>query len=299
MRNIAEQPGAVRSRSCDGYRPAATLRIGFVLHVMQVAGAEMLVAETIRRLAGRITPTIFCLDAIGTLGEQLQAEGVEVVCLGRRPGRDWRMVWRLAHELRTRRIEVMHAHQYTPFFYAALAKSWFRRRPRLIFTEHGRHYPDIVSRLRSITNHVLLHRFADAINACCAFSAQSLHTVDGFPMRRVDVIENGIDVSRYGAVSDRAALRRRLGLDTEPPLHRDGGAIAPGQRSYNVAARLRPGCDRPGGRGPVAGRRRQTARAAGGARRSPGTDQPGALPRRSCRCAGLAASGRSVRADVR
>ncbi|HBI44866.1 MAG TPA: hypothetical protein DDY78_18725, partial [Planctomycetales bacterium] len=52
-------------RSAARPRASSTVRVGFVLHVMQVAGAEMLVAETVRRLAGRIVPTIFCLDAIG------------------------------------------------------------------------------------------------------------------------------------------------------------------------------------------------------------------------------------------
>jgi hypothetical protein len=61
------------------------IRIAFVLHAMQVAGAEVLVAETIRRLLGGIAPVIFCLDAVGAIGERLQVEGVDVVCLGRRP----------------------------------------------------------------------------------------------------------------------------------------------------------------------------------------------------------------------
>ncbi|HVS40424.1 MAG TPA: glycosyltransferase, partial [Gemmataceae bacterium] len=165
-------------------------RVGFVLHAMQVAGAEVLVAETIRRLSGRVTPVIFCLDAVGAIGERLRAEGVEVVCLGRRPGRDWRVAWRLARLLRGHAVEVIHAHQYTPFFYAALAKLLCRRPPRLIFTEHGRHYPDIVSRLRRTVNRLVLHRLADAVNACCAFSAASLDRVEGFPARRIEVIEN-------------------------------------------------------------------------------------------------------------
>lgn len=204
------------------------LRVGFVLHVMQVAGAEMLVAEAVRRLAGRITPTIFCLDSVGALGERLRGEGVEVVCLGRRPGRDWRAAWRLARELRARAVEVIHAHQYTPFFYAALAKRLsFPRAPRLIFTEHGRHYPDIVSRLRRTANRVLLHHSADAMNACCAFSADSLHRIDGFPARRVEVIENGIDLSRYYPAANRNALRRGLGLD-------------PGRRYLACVARFHP-----------------------------------------------------------
>src|SRR5262249_9958342 len=98
------------------------IRVAFVLHVMQVAGAEVLVAETIRRLAGRIEPSVLCLDAVGPLGEELLAEGVPVLALGRRPGRDLGAAWRLARQLRARRVEVMHAHQYTPFFYAALAR---------------------------------------------------------------------------------------------------------------------------------------------------------------------------------
>ena len=72
------------------------VRVAFVLHVMQVAGAEVLVAETIRRLAQLIEPVVLCLDAIGTIGERLLAQGVPVICLGRKPGRDWRLALRMA-----------------------------------------------------------------------------------------------------------------------------------------------------------------------------------------------------------
>ena len=93
---------------------SAPVRVGFVVHVMQVAGAEVLVRETVRRLGSRIHPTIFCLDAIGPIGEELRADGVDVVCLGRRPGWDFSASRRLAAEATTRRIEVLHAHQYGP-----------------------------------------------------------------------------------------------------------------------------------------------------------------------------------------
>lgn len=189
------------------------LRVAFVLHVMQVAGAEVLVAETIRRLVGQIEPTIFCLDAVGALGERLQKEGVEVISFGRRPGRDWRVAWRMAREVRARGIEVLHAHQYTPFFYSALARLLCWKAPRVIFTEHGRHYPDVVSPRRRFANRLVFDRLADAVNAVCAFSAGSLSRIDGFSADRIEVIENGIDVSRYGPAADRTALRQQLGLD--------------------------------------------------------------------------------------
>lgn len=189
------------------------MRVGFVVHVMQVAGAEVLVAETVRRLRGRIEPTIFCLDALGTLGERLRAEGVEVVCLGRRPGRDWRVAWRLARAARERRVEVLHAHQYTPFFYSALARILSFSELRVVLTEHGRHYPDLVRPLRRAVNRLVLDRLADAVNACCAFSAEGLAHVDGFAGARIEIIENGIDLARYRLAGDREALRRDLGLD--------------------------------------------------------------------------------------
>ena len=90
--------------------------------------------------------------------------GVPIVCLGRRPGRDWRVVARLARELRRRRIDVIHAHQYTPFFYSALARVLARGRPRLMFTEHGRHFPDVVGRTRRLLNRWLLARLSTEIN---------------------------------------------------------------------------------------------------------------------------------------
>ncbi len=189
------------------------IRVGFVLHAMQVAGAEVLVAETIRRLGPRIEPTIICLDFVGALGERLRGEGVEVVSLDRKPGRDWRLVRRMLPVLNRRRIEVLHAHQYSPFFYAALAKPLALHRTRLIFTEHGRHFPDVVSKYRRALNRAMLSHLADAINACCQFSADALSNIDGFPRRRIEVIPNGIDVTRYSQAVDRTELRKRLGID--------------------------------------------------------------------------------------
>jgi glycosyltransferase involved in cell wall biosynthesis len=195
-----------------GTRP---IRVGFVVHVMQVAGAEVLVCETIARLGPRISPVVFCLDQIGPLGERLQQQGVPVVAFNRRPGVDWRLVPRMAREIRERGIDVVHAHQYTPFFYAAMAARISGRRPRVIFTEHGRHYPDVVSWKRRLGNRILFDRLADEVTAVCDFSAKSLADKDGFAARRITVIPNGIDIERYQAVPDRDDLRRRLGLASD------------------------------------------------------------------------------------
>jgi len=150
------------------------IKVGFVLHVMNVAGAEVLVAETVRRLRARIAPVIFCIDEVGALGQRMREEGVDVIAFDRRPGLDLRVAWRMAAEIRARALDVVHAHQYTPFFYGSIAARLSHVRPRVIFTEHGRHFPDVVSPKRWIINRVVFDRLADNVNAVCEFSARAL-----------------------------------------------------------------------------------------------------------------------------
>ncbi len=52
------------------------IRVGFVMHFMHMAGAEVLVREIIHRLHGLIEPTVICLDTVDQIGEELRAEGV-------------------------------------------------------------------------------------------------------------------------------------------------------------------------------------------------------------------------------
>jgi glycosyltransferase involved in cell wall biosynthesis len=121
----------------------------------------------------------------------------------------------MARAIRDRGIEVVHAHQYTPFFYSALAKPLCGFRPKIILTEHGRHYPDRVSPLRRAVNRLVLDRLADAVTACCRFSAEGLTKTDGFAGARVEIVENGIEVERYGPPADKSLAKEDVGLDPE------------------------------------------------------------------------------------
>ena len=207
----------------DSRRPSpgggAPVRVAFVVHAMQVAGAEVLIRETIRRLGKRIEPGIVCLDRVGAIGEELAAQGVPVVCLERKPGLTPRTGLKLARALAPLRPEVVHAHQYTPFFYAALAKPLLRP-ARLVLTEHGRHFPDAVSSARRAVNRLALDPLADAVTACCEFSRRALTVKDGFRGSRIELVENGIDPEQYRpnlGAAERAELCESLGL---PPGRR-------------------------------------------------------------------------------
>src|SRR4030095_5835496 len=137
------------------------------------------------------------IDDVGALGHRMLEEGVNVVAFHRRPGLDVGIAWRMAAEIRARALDVVHAHQYTPFFYGSIAASLSRVQPRVIFTEHGRHFLDVVSPKRWVVNRALFDRLSDDVNAVCEFSARALRDKDGFVRRAIEVIPNGVDLPRY------------------------------------------------------------------------------------------------------
>ncbi len=181
------------------------------MHLMQVAGAEVLVTQIIERLVADIEATVFCLDALGELGQRLREAGVPVIVLDRKPGLDRKVARRLADEVRAREIEVLHAHQYTPFFYSALSRMLYRSPAKIVFTEHGRHYPDVVSAKRHSANRLCLQRYADVTTACCDFSTRALQSIEGFP--KAFTLPNGVDLAGLpprGDESQQTTLRSDL-----------------------------------------------------------------------------------------
>jgi sugar transferase (PEP-CTERM/EpsH1 system associated) len=181
------------------------------LHSLCVGGAEVLAARLARQLRDRYRFLFVCLDEIGTLGEELRGEGFSVHVLGRRPGLDWRCSCRLARLLWHNKVDIVHAHQYTPFFYGMTARFLYRR-PRVIFTEHGRHFPDYPRRKRMLVNRLLLTR-RDRVVGVGEAVRKALIENEGMSKDRVSVIYNGIDLTRFtGKGRDREAVRQEMGV---------------------------------------------------------------------------------------
>jgi len=187
--------------------------IGVLLHTLSVGGAEILAARLARRLKSEYRFVFICLDGLGSLGDELRGGGFTVRVLNRRSGLDWRCARRLAEIIRTERIDLVHAHQYTPFFYGAVSR-WLGPRPPVLFNEHGRHQPDYPRRKRMLANRVLLRR-RDRVVAVGEAVRQALIHNEGIAPCRVGVITNGIPLDRFETSlthSERGAIRAELGI---------------------------------------------------------------------------------------
>ncbi len=182
-----------------------------VLHTLGVGGAEVLAARLAYQLGDTYRFVFVCLDEVNVLGEELRSQGFPVHVLARRPGVDWGCAHRLARCLSEERVDLLHAHQYAPFFYSVMARL-LHRRPPLLFTEHGRDYPDYPRPKRMLVNRLLLER-RDRVVAVGHAVRQALLRNEGFGSGRVAVIYNGVELSSHGQNgSGRDAVRRELGI---------------------------------------------------------------------------------------
>jgi glycosyltransferase involved in cell wall biosynthesis len=170
----------------------------------------MLVRRMIQNAPPGIEYHVVVLDLVGEWGEELRASGVEVLRTGRRPGVDLGLVRRLGDIYREMQPELIHCHQYTPWFYGGWAAG-LSGLP-CIFTEHGRHQPDRVRLRRVVFNRYLL-RHTPVVTAVSHSIQQALARYEKIPASRIELLYNGVDHLHLRADADlRSRMREQLGL---------------------------------------------------------------------------------------
>ncbi len=209
--NPAVESAAARRVSHQELAPVTVCQ---VVHALDFGGAEVLARQF--ALEGRLSQrSVFaCLDGAGAMAAELRAAGCVVQPLERRAGVDLRCAWRLARFCRRQNVRLVHAHQYAPFLYTALARrmGW---RGAILFHEHGRDWPDYRRWKRVWANRLLL-RPADRIVAVGAGVRQALIDHEGLPPSRIRVIYNGVEPAHYDpARPQREAVRAELGIGPE------------------------------------------------------------------------------------
>lgn len=182
-----------------------------VLHTLEVGGAEKLAYDIANRFDDSFSFSFFCLDGLGYLSDLIKQEGGNVYCFGRKDGWDIRLIREFADLLTREQVDIVHAHQYTPYFYAVLASYFSKRKPKVIFTEHGRHQPDKVRWKRVLFNKFFLNH-TSAFTGVSQFSKDSLVEFEKIPEDRVEVIHNGIDMKRFPKTYNKSAIRKSLDL---------------------------------------------------------------------------------------
>lgn len=165
-----------------------------VLHItydMRIGGTEMVIKNIIEGSdKTKCSMSVFCIEEpIGPWGLDLQTNNVDLFSHARQSGFDRNLIFKIRTIVKQNKIDVLHCHQYTPWVYGALASIGLKT--RVVFTEHGRFYPDSSSWKRKYVN-PLLSMFTHRMTAISAATKQALVDYEWLKGDKIDVIYNGI-----------------------------------------------------------------------------------------------------------
>ena len=184
-----------------------------VLHItydMRIGGTEMVIKNLIEgNKSNDIEMSIYCIESpLGPWGEDLRHNGVEIYGQERHPGFDMSLIKAIRKHITAHKIDIVHCHQYTPWVYGALAAAFTKT--KIIFTEHGRFYPDSSSWKRKVVNPVL-NRFTSTVTAISNATKQALVKFEYIKSSSIEVVYNGIKPLEPSD-SQRSAVKAELNL---------------------------------------------------------------------------------------
>ena len=159
---------------------------------MSIGGAEKVICNLIENMdPSKVDASILCIDQpVGPFGTQLRKKGFKIISFNRKPGFDLNLVLRIRKFITLNKVDVLHCHQYTPYVYGVISAAFTPC--KIIFTEHGRFYPD-QRKLKRVLINPFLCRFTDRIIAIAGDTKRALIEFENFPGHKIKVVYNGIN----------------------------------------------------------------------------------------------------------
>jgi glycosyltransferase involved in cell wall biosynthesis len=190
-------------------------KIMHVTYDMRIGGTEMVIKNIIEgfnELYPDFEFSLFCIEQpVGPWGQMLQGHGIKIDSYCRRPGFDWRLIRAVRHSIVFHNIDVVHCHQYTPWVYGLIAA--LGTRAKVIFTEHGRFYPDVRSWKRLLLN-PLFSRCTSVITSISKATKNALVQFEGIKEKDIVVVYNGI-IPLKPNDDEVCKIRKHLGVGTD------------------------------------------------------------------------------------
>ena len=192
------------------------LKIVHVTFDMSIGGAEKVIYNLITNTdKTRYDASVLCLGKIvGPIGQQLISIGYKVDIIAREPGFDISLIYKIRRYVQKHKVDVLHCHQYTPYVYGVFGS--MSNFCRVIFTEHGRFFPDERKKKRVLIN-PFLNLFTGYVTAISKATRDALVDYENFPYNKIKVVYNGIDDLNYLSSGD-PELKKTLGI-------KDGASI--------------------------------------------------------------------------
>jgi glycosyltransferase involved in cell wall biosynthesis len=173
------------------------VRVCFLIDSLQPAGTETQLLALIRHLDhSRVRPFLCLLDGEEELSRSLEPRDCPVLRLGvkglSRP-QSLAKAWRLTRFLTRQRIDVLQVY-FPDSTYFGVPVAWLARVPRIVCTRNNIGYWTTPMHRRLGR---LCHRLSSGLVANCQACGQAVTDGEGLSPKRIVVLENGVDLSRF------------------------------------------------------------------------------------------------------
>jgi glycosyltransferase involved in cell wall biosynthesis len=191
------------------------INVVYVINSLRAGGAERFLCDLARHLdPDRFRAQIFCLYERGQFASAVEAANVPVHVIGVRRRvvpTNWVGVWR---RLGGVKADIVHTHLHEATWYG-LPTAYLRRVPVRVSHLQSSHW-NWPRKLRWLDR--AAEAFASTTLVCSAAVEEFAHVGLHYPVHKLELIPNGIDLDRFRGLPDREEARSALDLPQGCPI---------------------------------------------------------------------------------
>ncbi|RZL03739.1 MAG: glycosyltransferase [Rubrivivax sp.] len=213
-----------------------------ILHVvdsLEFGGLERVVTDlAITQQSHGHRVAVFSINTTTGFARELTAVGIPVHQGHKQGTLDWKVIQSLRHAASSMKADIVHAHNFVPNYYAALALLAWWRAPKLVNTCH-----DMGTRL---SHKRLKFLFESSLRRTARVAMVGQQVFDRYtqsgmvPASRADTVLNGIPIDRFVATPERRQqARHALGLPQDALVIGCVGRLV-GLKNHRLLVKLLP-----------------------------------------------------------
>lgn len=187
------------------------INILYVIHSFNNGGAETLAIRLADKIdSNRFHVSVCALCDEGPLRAVAKEKNIHFFSLGKKEGKDFRLIWRLRRLLKEQKIDVVHTHNQGPLLYTFLATRFFHK-IALIHTEHINVNREISYTWKSRLYCRIMYRSLDGFVSIAQHLTSAITATYNLEKVRVTTILNCVEVLPPAKIT--TSLKREIDLD--------------------------------------------------------------------------------------
>ncbi|MDP8230602.1 MAG: glycosyltransferase [Candidatus Gorgyraea atricola] len=194
-------------------------KIAFLNSTLNIGGAEKLGYEIMRDLdKARFTVKSFCLYGPGVIGKRLTSEGIDLTHSLMRNKYDFLVIFRLIKALKAEEIDILYLESSPLVLFWGFICGRIARIPYIYTTIHTMRKPEAWKRYKSgIINRLILRRL-DRVGVPSRIKYDSLIKEYGLDSKKLELIQNGIDIKKFDRLKKANGLKKELGISRDQKI---------------------------------------------------------------------------------